>query len=1421
MDDFEYSVQMSEQDWDTFFHECEECDMLPPVLAGLDDSGMSDLDELACTVPHRRSRQGREVAQPDTDLNDGPLPKGSPVDMYLDRYGLRSPDYVLSGSEDDMHLESVNRFFEHLRSMTSTAEPSLKHHPAATGNVKRTQESFDDEYPPISHLPKAPLGVKKNQDALSSGDVRPKSKTESRLLAKHTGIPSKATTDWCTRSMELSIREDEWPVNPKKSPAMKENDERDAVHNNNLAKDTQLVQLRSSDTGAGLSSDLAGCRNGTEVMRGGDAAYGQAVLRKNSEQPQGQSPSTTPRRKKKRRKRMSMEPVEAALSYEGQFQGNLSDSDEDRRSHKTEMEKHVCLPGEFKTVKMADKGSDPKRLSLQHPMIDSFSDRLPVQANSRKWSDSVTGPRELSTAGNQDDGIDLPRAPPEAYHSQTLMDTELRPRSIDMFNGRCFEEPLSPVQFVEKNSCKPDETPVSANVQEQTTTHIFNNSVSTQGEGDKVLGNSKRTMSQPLQAQKSDQVPVCHSPIANMPKIAPSPLDAQIKTGLPISQNGGLEGEVGPCHSSAPLPQISNSSALGPGKKFPLGDSSVRAKTQNVIRPKLSNETNVWKNLQDLCLGFDLKRNVCFNQMAPTFHTENSFDVPEVSTESTGATESHSSTTVGALKCAQLVKIPHEPTNKDSTALSNNVSQAMSDVRGAEPQTLLLDNNNKPSALPAHLHGPAATAECPPALGNTAGDKQMQIRKESAEQADRSPDNARSKQIITYPAETDPKGPAPCSASPSTETSTENTGMTQMTGEKRSGRPDHLSAKRDSDIRSDSKSLCDLSKAGETDGKVALCSSTNASSNIDSSTHNEVSVLTKPTTECNDPGNSEIQRSSATSNAVVKESCKAVSAQCSPNGEAAKPDTDADSNTCPQLSPEEDSEDTIPEKRDIDAVTPDPPPVFAMSSFWSEMEKLTINDILRLRMVSHAQHPSILAPLGEDNLAEGSHARDSGYFTHVDDSRPYRSSGDMSDFEEQFQDQTVPKQGGEEEQEASANPTNVLWVSEPDSLTADAEAEDVVVLSTDTAIPHSRFAEQQYLRKMCKNISMQNLRALENQPLRQILRNASVQSLRSLDDDNSADPFYHIDPSAQFSDDESVDGHGFSLSEMIEYLLCDDDAKSTVSETENLISSHISGTSVPETYDDFFSEFETGSLFFPEGSTGSDSSKMLPIFSCSRSASRNLQFPEVYDYFFPDSPPQSDEEEEREHSPPIRVVSRYDNKVSTLVSTSETTGGSKSFFWTSPLSLRRVRRTGIIIPPRQTNSLSLVPANSAKKTGRSPIQPFNVMGYEDQGLFPDPLLCDLESRIFRKLAEQPMRSPETALVDPRIDAPLLPLRQSDMCLVCIAFASWVMKSVSPQGADTWKAVLLANISALSAIRYLRRYVRDEATGAKPLHQSQS
>lgn len=44
-----------------------------------------------------------------------------------------------------------------------------------------------------------------------------------------------------------------------------------------------------------------------------------------------------------------------------------------------------------------------------------------------------------------------------------------------------------------------------------------------------------------------------------------------------------------------------------------------------------------------------------------------------------------------------------------------------------------------------------------------------------------------------------------------------------------------------------------------------------------------------------------------------------------------------------------------------------------------------------------------------------------------------------------------------------------------------------------------------------------------------------------------------------------------------------------------------------------------------------------------------------------------------------------------------------------------------------------------------------------------------------------------------LDASFLPLRQSDMCLVCIAFASWVLKTANPQVGDTWKAGMCVNM----------------------------
>ncbi|KAG8002745.1 PGC-1 and ERR-induced regulator in muscle protein 1 [Nibea albiflora] len=150
-----------------------------------------------------------------------------------------------------------------------------------------------------------------------------------------------------------------------------------------------------------------------------------------------------------------------------------------------------------------------------------------------------------------------------------------------------------------------------------------------------------------------------------------------------------------------------------------------------------------------------------------------------------------------------------------------------------------------------------------------------------------------------------------------------------------------------------------------------------------------------------------------------------------------------------------------------------------------------------------------------------------------------------------------------------------------------------------------------------------------------------------------------------------------------------------------------------------------------------------------------------------------------------------------------------NFFWKNALSFRNISLTGSKVQ-KQSPSNSHVPVRQSASSFRT-VYPMNALG--NQGvMFSDPLLRHLEDRISVQLAQQPFRHEDLqiAVSNPRLDASLLPLKQSDMCLVCIAFASWVLKTTNPQVGDAWKAVLLANVSALSAIRYLRKYVKTEA-----------
>ncbi|KAK5863435.1 hypothetical protein PBY51_000464 [Eleginops maclovinus] len=246
-----------------------------------------------------------------------------------------------------------------------------------------------------------------------------------------------------------------------------------------------------------------------------------------------------------------------------------------------------------------------------------------------------------------------------------------------------------------------------------------------------------------------------------------------------------------------------------------------------------------------------------------------------------------------------------------------------------------------------------------------------------------------------------------------------------------------------------------------------------------------------------------------------------------------------------------------------------------------------------------------------------------------------------------------------------------------------------------------------------------------------------------------------------------------------------------------------------------------GSFFYPLITK----EKLVPIFPYSRSATRDLKFPEAYEHFFASSSSDdsSGESDEEDGCSPVRVVTRFSRKtsasqISTDIYEHFFTDGDlrQNFFWNTTLSFRNMSLTKSTIHKESlSNPQSCVPVRQSSRSIGRIVHPVNALGNEDI-MFPDPLLHHLDNRFYTQLIHQPFSFDDlqTAVSNPRLDASLLPLRQSDMCLVCIAFASWVLKTANPQVGDTWKAVLLANVSALSAIRYLRKYVKMEAAASE-------
>ncbi|XP_054879376.1 uncharacterized protein LOC129353948 [Poeciliopsis prolifica] len=456
-------------------------------------------------------------------------------------------------------------------------------------------------------------------------------------------------------------------------------------------------------------------------------------------------------------------------------------------------------------------------------------------------------------------------------------------------------------------------------------------------------------------------------------------------------------------------------------------------------------------------------------------------------------------------------------------------------------------------------------------------------------------------------------------------------------------------------------------------------------------------------------------------------------------------------------------------------------PVYAISAFWDEVEKLTINDILQIRMGRRCQlteetagglpaDPSQVDPL-DNSMMDTSDAADSDYFTQPDESKRDWSVCEFStsDFEEE-----------------SWQFANLSKNSSPDLQNKFQQNDFCLLLDTDYEQRETPVALDQSLdcqdfqnmtscpRRLTKSRSMYNVQALATE---------DVAPLPSLSIDQNNLPLSAAQPLGAFLSHTDLQDYRISFPEIFEYFF---------TEYDDSTPSHFLSVRDPEEI--FVSRvFHSPLCTFREDPWTSpfqcSTETPIPIFSCSRPAVQDLTFPNLHVFLSTDC-------EQVDKVSPMRLMSHSFFHASPHRSSGAAgAGGSDS--WKSFLSLRKIRfpdkgsiccsESGAWIFPVDTKEIRTGSQNQAVTS------------------FSGRRACLDFSQEFRGLEEQSWIS-ETIWTSRR-EGLFSRVKQSDMCLVCIAFASWVLRSSDTEAADAWKAALLANVSALSAIQYLRQYTK--------------
>ncbi|XP_046880621.1 uncharacterized protein LOC124470683 isoform X2 [Hypomesus transpacificus] len=278
-------------------------------------------------------------------------------------------------------------------------------------------------------------------------------------------------------------------------------------------------------------------------------------------------------------------------------------------------------------------------------------------------------------------------------------------------------------------------------------------------------------------------------------------------------------------------------------------------------------------------------------------------------------------------------------------------------------------------------------------------------------------------------------------------------------------------------------------------------------------------------------------------------------------------------------------------------------PVYAISAFWDEMEKLTIKDILQLRQTrspspireahqlpttageqvdvidTHVLDNSI-ADSTEYLLTDGpqvdpSDTADSDYFTHLDDSKPDRSSCEFStfsDFDEeymQFIGASTNPSPEPQDLKLQGQMSNELMYYKGSLKEEDmdlgkqgnhVDVEQQTVQGFGDCIPNSLFSDNNtFLRGLTKSKSMRNVNAFEMEvqlkdiSLHSILEQAEISLIHSTCQVFEENPFLEVNgtitprtrsPSPIFTNVDIIDQqYQISFPEVFECLFEDDEPR--------------------------------------------------------------------------------------------------------------------------------------------------------------------------------------------------------------------------------------------------------------------------------------